>query len=104
MMMTQEQALLKAQEQLQAIQAYVEEASGQQERIDKVERSLFAQLLALGRTLLEGFVAAQGDGDVGPTLDHDECTRKRSADVQPRRYLSIFGELRIERFVYAERP
>lgn len=103
MMMTQEQAFLKAQEQLQAIRAYVEEASGQQERIDKVERSLFAQLLELGRTLLESFVAAQGDGDGGPTREHDGRTLKRSAEVQARRYLSIFGELRIERYVYAER-
>jgi hypothetical protein len=103
MMMTQEQAFLKAQEQLQAIQAYIEEASGQQERIDKVERALYAQLLVLGRTLLQAFVAAQGDGDVGPTLEHDGRTLKRSTEVQPRRYLSIFGELQIARYVYAER-
>ena len=102
MMMTQEQALLKSQEQLQAIQAYVEEASSQGERIDKVERELFSQLLLIGRTLLKGFVVAQGDGDVGPTLRHEDRTLQRSEEVQPRRYLSIFGELVISRYVYAE--
>jgi len=103
MMMTQERAFLKSQEQLQAIQTYVEEASSQGERIDQVERELFSQLLVLGRTLLEAFVAAQGEGDEGPTLKQEDRTLKRSEEVQARRYLSIFGELSIARFVYAER-
>jgi hypothetical protein len=103
MMMTQEQAFLKSREQLQAIHAYVEQASSQQERIDQVEREVFSQLLLIGRTLLEGFVAAQGDGDVGPTLEQEDRTLHRSEEVQPRRYLSIFGELTIRRYVYAER-
>jgi len=101
MMMTQEQALLKAQEQLQTIQAYVVEASSQEERIDKVERELFSQLLLIGLTLLKGFVASQGDGDQGPTLSQEDPTLKRSDEVQERRYLSIFGELQIARYVYA---
>ena len=103
MMMTQEQAFLKSRELLQAIQRYVEEAGSQNERIDKVERELFSQLLVLGRTLLEGFVAGQGEGDEGPTLQHQDRTLQRSEEVQARRYLSIFGELQIARFVYAER-
>jgi len=103
-MMTQEQAFLKSRKQLQAIQAYVEQASSQEERIDKVERELFSQLLLIGHTLLEGFVAAQGDGDVGPALEHEDRTLERSEEVSERRYLSIFGELRIARYVYAERP
>jgi hypothetical protein len=103
MMMTQERAFLKSQEQLQAIQTYVEEASSQGERIDLVERELFSQLLVLGHTLLEAFVAAQGEGDEGPTLQQEDRTLKRSEEVQARRYLSIFGELSIARFVYAER-
>jgi hypothetical protein len=102
-MMTQEQAFLKSREQLQAIESYVAGASSQGERIDQVERELFSQLLLVGRSLLEGFVAAQGDGDVGPTLDQEERTLRRSEEPHPRRYLSIFGELTISRWVYAER-
>ena len=56
---------------------------------------MYSQLLLIGRTLLEGFVAAQGDGDVGPTLEQEDRTLQRSEEVQPRRYLSIFGELTI---------
>jgi hypothetical protein len=103
MMMTQEQAFLKSREQLQAIEAYVEASSSTGERIDKVERELFSQLLLVGRTMLEGFVAAQGDGDAGPTLDQEGRTLRRSEEQHPRRYLSIFGELSISRWVYAER-
>jgi hypothetical protein len=103
MMMTQERAFLKSREQLQAIQAYVEGARSAGERIDQVERELFSQLLLLGRTMLEGFVAAQGDGDRGPTLEQEGRMLRRSAEPHPRRYLSIFGELSIRRWVYAER-
>ena len=101
MMMTQEQAFLKSRQQLQTLHAYVEEASSQGERIDKVERELFSQLLLIGHTLLEGFVAAQGVGDEGPALQQEERTLQRSEEVQERRYLSIFGELLIARYVYA---
>jgi len=103
MIMTQERAFLKSREQLQAIEAYVEEASSQGERIDKVERELFSQLLLIGQTLLTGFVAAQGDGDAGPTLEQEDRTLRRSEARHTRRYLSIFGELTISRWVYAER-
>lgn len=102
MMMAQEQAFLKSRQQLQAIHSYVEEASSEGERIDKVEREVFSQLLLIGCTLLKGFVAAQGAGDVGPTLQQEDRTLKRSDEVQERRYLSIFGELLISRYVYAE--
>ena len=101
MMMTQEQAFLKSRQQLQTLHAYVEEASSQGERIDKVERELFSQLLLIGHTLLEGFVAAQGVGDEGPALQQEERTLQRCEEVQERRYLSIFGELLIARYVYA---
>ena len=103
MIMTQERAFLKSREQLQAVEAYVEEAISQGERIDKVERELFSQLLLIGQTMLQGFVAAQGDGDAGPTVDQKERTLRRSEEKHTRRYLSIFGELTISRWVYAER-
>jgi len=103
MMMAQEQAFLKSRMQLQAIETFVEEASSAGERIDLVERELFSQLLLLGRTMLEGFVTAQGEGDAGPTMEQEGRTLHRSEEPHKRRYLSIFGELSIRRWVYAER-
>ena len=48
-------------------------------------------------------IAAQGDGDAGPTLEQEDRTLRRSEQPHTRRYLSIFGELSISRWVYAQR-
>ena len=104
MIIRQEQAFLKAQQQLQAMEAFVEQAATDEQRIDQVERELFSQLLAVGLTLLEAFVAAQGDGDAGAKLETpDGRTLRRLKEKHVRRYLSIFGELLLRRWVYAER-
>ena len=104
MIMSQERAFLKAQDQLREIETFVEQAVTDERRIDQVERELFRRLLAVGHTLLQAFVAAQGDGDAGaelPTADGRRVRRLKNA--HGRRYLSIFGELCIRRRVYAER-
>jgi len=104
MIVAQEQAFLKAQRQLQALEALVEQAAADGQRIDLVERELFSQLLILGHTLLAAFVRAQGDGDLGPQLQtSDGHTVRRLKTKHERRYLSIFGELGIRRWVYASR-
>lgn len=104
MIMAQERAFLKAQEQLSELEGFVEEASGAGRRIDQVERELFGRLLSLGLTLLEAFVASQGDGDAGSELKTADGRRvRRMPEPHVRRYLSIFGELSIRRWVYAER-
>jgi hypothetical protein len=61
-----EQAALKAQEQFGHLIDLVRQAAQEGRRIDSVERDLMRHLLALGHTLLSGFVAQQGDGDLGP--------------------------------------
>jgi hypothetical protein len=103
MIMTKEQALLKARALLSELEQLVETSAAESRRIDLVERELFSGLLQLGLQLLAGFVAAAGDGDVGPTLEQDEKTLRRSEHPDPRRYVSIFGELTIERYLYAQR-
>jgi hypothetical protein len=104
MIMAQERAFLRSQQQLQALQALVEQAAADELRIDQVERELFSRLLALGHTLLAAFVAAQGDGNAGPKLETpDGRTLRRLKGQHVRRYLSIFGELLLRRCVYAER-
>ena len=69
MIMTPEQAALKAQQQFDSLRDFVERAARDGQRIDTVERELFRQLLGLGHTLLSAFVAAQGDGDLGPQAE-----------------------------------
>jgi len=104
MIMSQERAFLKARQQLQALEAFVNQAVTDELRIDSVERELFSRLLDVGHTLLLAFVAAAGNGNVGATLETpDGRTLRRLKSKHPRRYLSIFGELLIERSVYALR-
>ncbi len=103
MILAKEKLFLKAQSQLVEIIRLVEQGVDKGQRIDEMERDLFSELLTIGRTLLEAFVAAQGDGDSGEKVDRDGQCLKRLKERHARRYLSIFGELRIERFVYAIR-
>lgn len=103
MIMAQEQAMLKSCQQLETLWELVDRSHEEGRRIDEVERELFAQLLSLGHTLLGAFVAKAGDGDEGKAVERGEQTLRRSAAKHPRRYVSIFGELSIPRFVYAVR-
>jgi len=104
MILTQEQAFLKAEKQLQQRMASVRQAADEGERIDQAERSVMKQLLQVGLSLLTAFVARHGDGDVGETMRTPEGqTVHRLDEPHQRRYLSIFGELAIRRFVYGSR-
>jgi hypothetical protein len=72
--------------------------------IHEVETQTLKRLLEAGRTTVQLLVDCLGDGDVGQ--EHrlpDGTIVKRSAEPQPRPYLSIYGNLDIRRYVYAER-
>jgi hypothetical protein len=61
-------------------------------------------LLLAGRKALQLLVDCLGNGDMGQ--EHqlpDGTTVKRSAEPEPRDYVSIFGKIDIERYVYARR-
>jgi hypothetical protein len=104
MIITPEQAALKAQEQFDALRDFVQQAAHEEQRIDTVERSLMRRLLALGHSLLSAFVAQQGDGDLGPEAETaGGHTARRLPERHDRRYVSIFGELAIDRVVYGTR-
>jgi hypothetical protein len=103
MIMAKEQAFLKARQFMTQLEQLVERSATESRRIDVVERELFGGLLQLGRELLSAFVSAEGDGDVGDVVYHEDKSLRRSEQPTSRRYVSIFGELEIERFVYVER-
>lgn len=103
MIMTQEKQILKAKKDFEQLCELVREASEREERIDEVEENVFGELLAIGHSLLESFIAAAGDGDCGKNVDHDGESLRRSKKKHRRRYVSVFGEHRLSRFVYARR-
>jgi len=104
MIMAQENALLKAKEEFQKIEETIRQATIQGTRIDVVEETLWDQMLCLGRLLMNSFVAGQGTGDLGPTLEHEGGILKRLDRLHVKPYMSVFGELSpIERTVYGTR-
>lgn len=103
MIMSEEQAILNGQMQLDQMVAFVQQAGRDGWPIDHIERRLWDLSLALGRTLLEGYVEAQGPGDLGPTLMDEGRTLRRLEFLHDRRYVSVFGELTISRCVYGRR-
>jgi hypothetical protein len=103
MIMAQEQAILKAQEQFVQIQNFLRQAGDAGRRIDQVELDLWGQMLQLGRQLLEGYVAGYRQGDLGPTLEQDGRVLRRLEQPHVRRYVSIFGPIEIARYVYGTR-
>ena len=104
MIIAQEKHFIKATEEFKAMVEWIDQADEEGFRIDQVERDLFARLLSLGFSLLEAYVAKFGCGDAGETLQQEDRTVRRSSEPHRRRYVSIFGELSLDRFVYAIRP
>lgn len=104
MIMTQENGLLKAKEEFQKIEETIRRATIQGKRIDVVEESLWDPMLGLGRLLMNSFVAGQGTGDLGPTLECEGRILKRLDRLHVKAYMSVFGSLSpIERTVYGTR-
>jgi hypothetical protein len=100
--LTQEQLLLNAQAQFEALKERILEYSQKQVRIDQAERNVFAELLAIGLTLLKAFVAGAGLGDEGAQVSRDDRTLARSDELHRKLYRSVFGTLSILRWVYAK--
>lgn len=70
--------------------------------LDDVERGTLAHVLKLGAAAVNLFLEAQGDGDLGPSVDvPDGRTLWRSASVQKRPVRTIFGEHAFEAYVYS---
>ena len=99
--LTQEELLIKAQSEFDAMLTAIREHTENQTRTDLVERDLFDRFLEIGNTTLSAFIAGAGDGDVGESLEKDEKTLHRSQELHRRVYHSIFGQLEIQRYVYA---
>jgi hypothetical protein len=86
---------------------HVQHAADGRQPIHQVEEAVFRRLLVLGRWLLQAFLDTAGTGDVGPTLtvaaeapSGPDQELPRLDQTHKRPYLSIFGEIAIERTCY----
>ena len=96
--LTQEELLIKAQSEFDAMLTAIREHTENQTRTDLVERDLFDRFLEIGNATLSAFIACAGDGDVGQSLEKDGKTLHRSQELHRRVYHSIFGQLEIQRY------
>jgi hypothetical protein len=101
-MLAQERSLLKAQAVFQEMCELVENAGSSELRMDEVERALFDQALRLCHSLLEAHVRKAGNGNEGKTVERDG-KRLRQLGKRRRRYVSVFGEISLSRYVYGTR-
>ncbi len=90
-----------------ALVEHMQQAADQQQPIHQVEETIFRQLMVAGRWLLQAFLDMAGSGDVGPTVTvaGDSPTQPdqelpRLEPTRMRPYLSVFGEIGIERTCY----
>ena len=88
---------------------HMQHAADRRQPIHQVEETIFRDLLVIGNWLLQAFLDMAGTGDVGPTLrvasdspsDPDQ-NLPRLEQSHGRPYLSIFGEVTIERTCYGQ--
>ena len=103
-MITQKELdVCKAREEFGRMCEFLEQALAEGQRVDQVERGLFPQAMTMCLQMLRSFVAAHGDGDQGERMEWEGKTLQRLAEPHDKRYLSIFGELLIGRYVYGTR-
>lgn len=106
-MIAKELIAAKRQELYQHVEellSLASEAAGQKTPIHEVESQAFSTLLQMGYKIVQSLVALQGDGDVGAEYElSDGRILQRSQEPHTRPYMSVFGELQIERYVYAQR-
>jgi hypothetical protein len=103
MIMAEEERFLKARQAFEQLIEFVQQAEEQDLRIDLLERETLALLLKVGYELLQDYIGRCGDGDAGETLPEQDRTLRRLEERRDRRYVSIFGEHHVRRYVYAVR-
>ncbi|MDQ2694148.1 MAG: ISKra4 family transposase [Pseudomonadota bacterium] len=90
------------EELISQMRGFVQRAAAQGQGAHEVERGLFKWLLQLGLLLLKEYFFHLGTGDEGEQVEVAGIGRlKRSPTLQGRRYQSLFGEVVVQRWVYA---
>lgn len=70
--------------------------------LDEVERGVLGKVLDMGSAAVDLFLTAQGDGDLGASVEVEEGrTLYRSESVEQRPLRTIFGEHTVKAYVYS---
>lgn len=104
--MLSSELMLKAGQTVEELIGEMGDALLRRKRLDEVETGLFRGLLKLGRELLQGAVdgvTAEEERDAAVALPGADGVALQQIERQPRRLVTVFGELRIGGPVYAVR-
>lgn len=89
--------------ELERIKNMVDDAVKQGRSAHELEREVFAGVCGLGRMLFAAFLKVQVDADLGPSVTLPDGRRLVRCLPQQRRLMTLFGEFKVKRAVYAVR-
>jgi hypothetical protein len=82
---------------------FVRKAVAEGLSLDGLERGVFKRVLEIGKSAVDFFLDAQGDGDLGDSVTTEDGTvLYRSDTVKERPLRTIFGEQTLQTFVYSQ--
>lgn len=106
MMIVQETAfgnLKMLTEMAEGLAGFVRRAAEEGVAAHEAERGIWDRILAMGRQAMGEFLAMQGQGDLGDTMETPEGEVRRLPEPHRREYHSIFGSFELWRTVYGTR-
>lgn len=83
------------------LEQIVDEGVFQGQALHTVERQLWSRLLAMGQRLVDRYLTRLGPGDEGAEVVRGDRRLKRCSGLRCCRYWSIYGEVAVDRPVYA---
>lgn len=103
MMIAADVSFDKVERMMSQTLAYIVKAADKGERADLVEREVFHRMVRFGLMLMETYFDRAGHGDEGKTVERDGRKLRRFRGRRTRWYRSIFGAIKISRWVYGIR-
>ena len=87
------------------LEQFVSVAAAHGDSFYDTEKAILGSVLRMGRLAIDQFLQAQGDGDLGPTVDTQDGVRlQRSESPVTRLLRTVFGEHAFDAYVYAPGP
>lgn len=96
-----EKSFGKARQLFVALEDYISKSAQDLARADQVESGVLERANEICRQLMTGFFEQAGVGDKGESIEH-EGSRLKRLGLETRRYVSVFGEVAVQRYAYAK--
>jgi len=103
MIMEVEDRFAKAAQQFVSVLKMVDEAAGRGAPVHEVEQNTWQGMLETNRQVVAAYIQQQDSEDCPPEIEVQKKRLRRLRDKRVRTYLSAFGPIRYERYVYATR-